>query len=71
MRIEAFDNTHRAIAFLAVLSLISTVSLFSYGFGRSNAGLLNRQVDYYVVCPEGQNNCTRYDPSEVKVYYKD
>ena len=30
----------------------------------------SRVIDYIVVCPEGENNCTRYEPHEIKIYYK-
>jgi len=31
---------------------------------------VSKEIDYIVVCPDGQNNCTRYEPHEVKVYYR-
>ena len=33
-------------------------------------GQTERKVLKYIVCPDGQDNCTPYEPHEVKVIYE-
>ena len=39
-------------------------------FGASTNTTNTKEVDRYIVCPDGQDTCTPYEPHEVKVIYK-
>ena len=53
---------------LALLTMFTYVLLV---FGLALAlGSTEREVVRYVVCPDGQDTCTPYEPHEVKVIYR-
>ena len=39
-------------------------------YGTSTNTTSTKEVDRYIVCPDGQDTCTPYEPHEVKVIYK-
>ncbi len=60
-------NLHAKLtALLLVYALLLTITLIWPLDATSGA----KEVEYYVVCPDGQDNCTPYQPHEVKVVYK-
>jgi len=53
-------------AALAVVSLF-LASMVAWSAG---VGTAEKSVMLYVVCPDGSDNCTPYQPHEVKVVYE-
>ena len=54
------------IIFLAFL-----MAILSFALGvQTILSCGKKEIDYIVVCPDGQSNCTRYETHEFKVHYK-
>ena len=53
---------------LALLTLF-TFALLVFGLALA-LGSTEKEVVRYVVCPDGQDTCTPYEPHEVKVIYR-
>ena len=53
---------------LALLTLF-TFALLVFGLALA-LGQTEKEVVRYIVCPDGQDTCTPYEPHEVKVIYR-
>jgi len=64
-------NKWKAAAIVNGFAFVA-VSLFLPGVIAMPAGpgATERRVKLYVVCPDGTDNCTPYQPHEVKVVYE-
>jgi hypothetical protein len=63
---RVLDNITKVLAgtFVLLLPAVLVIGILV----ATNSG--SKEIDYIVVCPDGQNNCTRYEPHEIKVFYR-
>ena len=55
---------------LAAVLTVTFIFALALAFGNSTNTIEPKEVEFYVVCPYGEDTCTPYHPYEVKVIYK-
>jgi hypothetical protein len=56
------------LALTIVFLFACALQALLYGTSTNTTNI--KEVDRYIVCPDGQDTCTPYEPHEVKVIYK-